>query len=159
VERTPFRFPDLDVRDLLERTAREDAISVPFLDAPACDLAGRTVLILGFGRIGRRLAPRCRAMEMTVLVHDPYVVQDAITTAGATPVEDWRAALPAIDFLSVNCPKNEETDGMIGAAELAAMIPGARYKTMPGLGHFPMSEHPQKFLDEIRPVLQRILAH
>ena len=43
-------------------------------------------------------------------------------------------------------------------AELAAMIPGARYKTMPGLGHFPMSEHPQKFLGEIRPVLERILA-
>ena len=43
-------------------------------------------------------------------------------------------------------------------AELAAMIPGARYRTMPGLGHFPMSEHPQRFLGEIRPVLERILA-
>ena len=40
-------------------------------------------------------------------------------------------------------------------AELAAMIPGARYKTMPGLGHFPMSEHPEKFLAESRPVLAR----
>ena len=38
------------------------------------------------------------------------------------------------------------------------MIPGARYRTMPGLGHFPMSEHPEKFLVEIRPVLERILA-
>ena len=43
-------------------------------------------------------------------------------------------------------------------AELAAMIPGARYQTMRGLGHFPMSEHPRKFLAEIRPVLDRILA-
>ena len=42
--------------------------------------------------------------------------------------------------------------------ELAAMIPGARYRTMPGLGHFPMSEHPEKFLAEVRPVLDRILA-
>ncbi|MCY4014492.1 MAG: alpha/beta hydrolase [Gammaproteobacteria bacterium] len=42
--------------------------------------------------------------------------------------------------------------------ELAAMIPGARYRTMPGLGHFPMSEHPDRFLAEIRPVLERILA-
>ncbi len=40
-------------------------------------------------------------------------------------------------------------------AELAAMIPGARYRTMVGLGHFPMSEHPEKFLAEIRPVLAR----
>ena len=43
-------------------------------------------------------------------------------------------------------------------AELAALIPGARYKTMAGLGHFPMSEHPEKFLAEIRPVLDRILT-
>ena len=42
--------------------------------------------------------------------------------------------------------------------ELAAMIPGARYRTMAGLGHFPMSEHPEKFLAEIRPVLDRIRA-
>ena len=38
------------------------------------------------------------------------------------------------------------------------MIPGARYKTMKGLGHFPMSEDPERFLSEIRPVLERILA-
>jgi D-3-phosphoglycerate dehydrogenase len=90
-------------------------------DPPAYDLAGRTVLILGFGRIGRRLVSRCIAMDMNVLVYDPYVIQDAIVTAGATPVDDWRAALPDVDFLSVNCPKNEETTGMVGTAEMAAM--------------------------------------
>jgi D-3-phosphoglycerate dehydrogenase len=88
---------------------------------PAFDIAGRKVLVLGFGRIGRRLVPRLVAMQMNVLVHDPYVTQDAIACAGATPVEDWRAVLPDIDFLSVNCPKNEDTTGMVGAAELAAM--------------------------------------
>jgi len=41
-------------------------------------------------------------------------------------------------------------------AELAAMIPNARYKTMKGLGHFPMCENPEAFLREIRPVLARI---
>ena len=45
----------------------------------------------------------------------------------------------------------------VAGEELAAMIPGARYRTMPGLGHFPMSEHPERFLAEIRPVLDRIL--
>ena len=43
-------------------------------------------------------------------------------------------------------------------AELAAAIPGARYKTMPGLGHFPMCENPSRFLAEIRPVLERIVG-
>ncbi|PON14770.1 hypothetical protein C2W62_27340 [Candidatus Entotheonella serta] len=90
-------------------------------DYPAYDIAGRKVLVLGFGRIGRRLVPRLVAMQMDVLVHDPYVTQDAITCVGATPVEDWRAVLPEIDFLSVNCPKNDETTGMVGAAELAAI--------------------------------------
>ncbi len=42
-------------------------------EAPAFDFAGRKLLILGFGRIGRRLVKRCVAMEMEVLVHD-YVV-------------------------------------------------------------------------------------
>jgi D-3-phosphoglycerate dehydrogenase len=88
---------------------------------PAYDIAGRKVLVLGFGRLGRRLVPRLVAMQMDVLVHDPYVTQDAIACVGATPVEDWRAVLPEIDFLSVNCPKNDDTTGMVGAAELAAM--------------------------------------
>ena len=64
-------------------------------------------------------------MGMQVFVYDPYVVQDAITTSGATPVADWRAMLPEIDFLSVNCPKTPETDGMVGAAEMRAMKPTA----------------------------------
>jgi len=91
------------------------------METPAFDLAGRTVLILGFGRIGRRLVKRCVAMDMKVLVHDPYVIQDTIATAGASPVSDWRAALAEVDFLSVNCPKTKETDGMVGEAELAAL--------------------------------------
>lgn len=107
-----------------DREVRKGNWNIRF-DAPAYDLDGKKVLILGFGRIGRRLVPMVKAMGMDVYVHDPYVIQDALVTAGATPVEDWREALPEMDFLSVNCPKNEETNGMIGAAELASMKPSA----------------------------------
>ena len=103
-----------------DREARKGNWNIRF-EQPAWDLAGRTVLILGFGRIGRRLVSRCVAMEMRVLVHDPYVVQDGIVTAGAEPVADWRAVLGEVDFLSVNCPKNTETDGMVGTVELTTM--------------------------------------
>tara|TARA_Y100000588_G_scaffold135640_1_gene149202 strand:- start:266 stop:1231 length:966 start_codon:yes stop_codon:yes gene_type:complete len=103
-----------------DQEARKGNWNIRF-EQPAWDLAGRTVLILGFGRIGRRLVSRCVAMEMRVLVHDPYIVQDAIVTAGAEPVGDWRAVLGEVDFLSVNCPKNGETNGMVGTAELATM--------------------------------------
>ena len=90
-------------------------------DMPAFDLAGRKVMVMGFGKIGRRLVNRLVAMEMNVIVHDPYVVQDGIRTAGATPVDDWQKNLGEVDFLSINCMKNEETTGMIAAAELGAM--------------------------------------
>ncbi len=90
-------------------------------EEPAFDLAGRTVLVMGFGKIGRRLVNRCVAMEMNILVHDPYVVQDGIRTAGATPIDDWRGILDDIDILSINCMKNEETTDMVNTAELAAM--------------------------------------
>ena len=87
----------------------------------AIDLAGRRVLILGFGRIGQLLVKRCLGLDMVVSVHDPYASDEAIRHAGAQPVSDWRATLPELDFLSVNCPKTDETTGMVGADELAAM--------------------------------------
>ena len=85
------------------------------------DLAGRRVLVLGLGRIGRLLVSRLLALDMEVLVHDPFVNEAEIAATGATAAADWRAELPAIDFLTVNCPKTPETTGMVGAPELAAM--------------------------------------
>lgn len=85
------------------------------------DLAGRTVLVIGFGRIGTRTAKRCAAFDMTVLVHDPYVPAATIRAAGHEPAEDLDAALPRADFVTVHCPKTPETVGLIGARRLAAM--------------------------------------
>ncbi|KPF96826.1 3-phosphoglycerate dehydrogenase [Rhodopseudomonas sp. AAP120] len=87
------------------------------------DLFGKTVLIVGFGRIGTRTAKRCLAMEMTVLVYDPYVPAAAIEAAGCEAVSDLDAALPRADFVSLHCPKTAETTGLFGAARLAKMKP------------------------------------
>jgi D-3-phosphoglycerate dehydrogenase / 2-oxoglutarate reductase len=87
------------------------------------DLFGKTVLIVGFGRIGTRTANRCLAMEMTVLVYDPYVPAAAIEAAGCEAVSDLDAALPRADFVSLHCPKTAETTGLFGAARLAKMKP------------------------------------
>ena len=89
------------------------------------EVAGKTVLIVGFGRIGTRSARRCAAMEMNVLIHDPYVSPDTIRAAGYTPVADLDTDLARADFVSVHCPKNAETVGMFGAARLARMKRGA----------------------------------
>ncbi len=89
------------------------------------DLYGKTVLIIGFGRIGTRTAKRCLAMEMNVLIYDPYKPAAEIKAAGCEPVSDLDAALPRADFVSIHCPKNPETVGMFNAARLARMKPTA----------------------------------
>jgi D-3-phosphoglycerate dehydrogenase len=89
------------------------------------DLYGKTVLIVGFGRIGTRTAKRCLAMEMQVLVYDPYKPAADITAAGCEPVTDLDAALPRADFVSIHCPKTSETVGMFNAARLRLIKPAA----------------------------------
>ena len=89
------------------------------------EVHGKTVLVVGFGRIGTRTAPRCQALGMEVLVHDPYVPDDAIRAAGFEPAPDLDAALPRADFVTIHCPKNADTVGMFGASRLARMKPGA----------------------------------
>lgn len=93
--------------------------SVPF------DLYGKTVLVVGFGRIGTRSAKRCQAMEMNVLIYDPYVQASDIKAAGCEPVADLDAALPRADFVTIHCPKTPETVGMFNAARLQRMKPTA----------------------------------
>src|SRR3979411_478004 len=89
------------------------------------DLFGKTVLIVGFGRNRTRTAKRCLAMEMNVLIYDPYKAAAEITAAGCEPVADLDAALPRADFVSIHCPKTPETVGMFNAARLKRMKPTA----------------------------------
>jgi len=85
------------------------------------DLFGKTVLIVGFGRIGTRTAKRCLAMEMNVLIYDPYKTAAEIKAAGCEAVTDLDAALPKADFVSIHCPKTPETVGMFNAIRLKRM--------------------------------------
>jgi D-3-phosphoglycerate dehydrogenase / 2-oxoglutarate reductase len=89
------------------------------------DLFGKTVFIVGFGRIGTRIAKRCLAMEMNVLVYDPYKSAAEVKAAGCEQVTDLDAALPRADFVSIHCPKTPETVGMFSAARLKRMKPSA----------------------------------
>ncbi|MEZ5820366.1 MAG: hydroxyacid dehydrogenase [Xanthobacteraceae bacterium] len=95
------------------------------LGALPYDLFGKTVLIVGFGRIGTRTAKRCLAMEMNVLIYDPYKPAADIKAAGCEAVADLDAGLPRADFVSIHCPKNPETVGMFNAARLNLLKPTA----------------------------------
>jgi len=89
------------------------------------ELAGSTVLIVGFGRIGTRTAPRCAAFGMHVLVYDPYVGAEAVQQAGYERVQDLDAGLARADYVTIHCPRNPETVGLFGAERLARMKRGA----------------------------------
>jgi D-3-phosphoglycerate dehydrogenase / 2-oxoglutarate reductase len=93
--------------------------------SPPMELSGKTVLIVGFGRIGTRSAKRCIGFEMNVLIFDPYADAAAIKAAGCEPVTDLDAALPRADFVSIHCPKNPETVDMFNATRMALMKKGA----------------------------------
>jgi D-3-phosphoglycerate dehydrogenase len=85
------------------------------------DIAGKSVLLIGFGRTGTRVAAFARAFAMNVFVYDPYIDQMAITAAGCIAVVDYASVLPDMDMVSLHCPLTDETRSMIGARELGAM--------------------------------------
>lgn len=94
-------------------------------EALPVDLFRKTLLVVGFGRTGTRIAKACLALGMTVRVYDPYVEPAAIASASCTPESDLDAALPHADFVTLHCPKTTETLGMFNAARLARMKPTA----------------------------------
>ncbi len=92
------------------------------LSGRAVDLGGRTVLVVGFGRVGSRVARLCAAFGMTVLVHD---VRPVMVEAGAEVVHDLDVALARADVLTLHIPLSAESAGSFGAARLARLRPGA----------------------------------
>ena len=89
------------------------------------DIAGKSLLIVGFGRTGTRVASFAYAFDMKVFVYDPYIDQSLIASAGYSRVEDYFSILPEMDMVTLHCPLTEETRGMIGGQELDAMKPSA----------------------------------
>ena len=92
---------------------------------PTFDLAGRTILVVGFGRIGGRVARLAAAFGMRVLVHDPFVAGNTIKGAGFTPTKTLAAGLAEADAVTVHCPSNAETRGLVGREFVVAMKRGA----------------------------------
>ena len=89
------------------------------------ELFGKSVLIVGFGRIGRQVARRCAAFSMNVVVADPFVPRDQVTDAGYRHVEDFRYGLAEADIVTLHLPASPHGGPVMTAAEFAKMKPGA----------------------------------
>ena len=90
-------------------------------DIRAWDLAEKSLLVIGYGRIGSKLVKRALAFDMDVYVYDPYVDETTIKKSGAHYVDDFKSILPQMDAVTLHCPKTKETTDMFSTQEFEAM--------------------------------------
>ena len=88
------------------------------------ELKGKALGLLGYGRIGRRVAEIARVIGMRILAYDPYLTAEQCSQAGAEKME-LDEILEASDVLAIHLPLTPETDHLISAPEIAKMKDGA----------------------------------
>ncbi len=109
----------------LTRAMQSDGWAWPTSQWLASDIAGKTIGLIGVGRIGRSMARMAAGFRAAVLGYDPYVSGADMQRAGVQKRTDLRAMLAECDFVSIHCVLNAETHHLIGARELQAMKPSA----------------------------------
>jgi D-3-phosphoglycerate dehydrogenase len=90
------------------------------------ELAGKTLGLAGFGRIGQQVARRAIGLEMHVFAYDPFVAPERFRAAGVTRSETLADLLEDSDFLSLHVTLTPETTGLIGREALVAAKHGIR---------------------------------
>ncbi len=89
------------------------------------ELRGRTLGIIGLGRIGTAIALRARAFGLTLIAYDPYIADERFTAVGVTQAHSLDILLAASDIITVHTPLNDETRGLIDANAIAKLRQGA----------------------------------
>jgi len=88
------------------------------------ELAGKTLGIIGFGRIGSRVGIRAKAFDMKVIAYDPYIKREKAERLGVELVDDLEELLRRSDIITVHTPLTEETRNMITKKEIELMKDG-----------------------------------
>lgn len=89
------------------------------------EIAGKTLGVIGAGKIGRLVVERAIGLRMRVIVFDPYLAEDVVRQMGAEQVE-FDELLKRADFLSLHIPRNHETEGLLDETALKKIKPGCR---------------------------------
>lgn len=89
------------------------------------EVCGKTLGIVGLGRIGSEVAKRVQGLKMKVIAHDPFISQEKAEEMGIT-LFDLEKLLPQVDYLTVHTPLTSQTKGMIGEKEIGLMKKEAR---------------------------------
>ena len=90
------------------------------------ELAGKTLGVLGMGRIGTEVARRALAFGMKVVGYDPFLTEARAKALGVELAADLDAVYRGADFITVHMPVTEQTRGMLNTAAFAKMKPGVR---------------------------------
>jgi D-3-phosphoglycerate dehydrogenase len=90
------------------------------------ELAGKTLGVLGFGRIGQQVARRAAGLGMRVVAYDPFVGRERFRELGVERLETTEEVYGAAEFLTLHLPLTAETRGSIGGDAIAAMRDGVR---------------------------------
>lgn len=108
---------------LLDRATRAGMFDIRNTqEITGIELRGKRLGVVGFGRIGRRLAEMCRAaLDMQVYVHDPFLPTAAIEEWGAVPVRELQSLAGQVDVLSVHVPATDATYHLVDGDILRAM--------------------------------------
>jgi len=85
------------------------------------ELFNKTILIVGFGRIGKKLIKKCLGFDMNVLVYDPYIEKEAISSFGGKKIFDLEEGLKELDILSLSVPLNKDTKNFITLKQMSIM--------------------------------------
>ena len=85
------------------------------------ELSNKKILIIGFGRIGKKLIKRCLGFEMKVYVYDPYVEKKVVDSFGGIKIEDLSVGLKEADIISLSVPLTIETKNMISMDKMKMM--------------------------------------
>ena len=89
-------------------------------------LAGKTLAVIGLGRIGLTLAKRALAFEMKVIGYDPFLSEERAREFGIELFREVDDVIDKCDYISVHTPLTPETKGLINAERMKKMRPGAR---------------------------------
>ncbi len=90
------------------------------------ELYGKTLGVIGFGRIGQLVAKRARSFDMEVIAYDKFVSAERFRELGVEGVDDLNDLLGRADLVTLHTPRTPETEGLIDAEAIAAMKDGAR---------------------------------
>ena len=100
--------------DFFDKAVRNGEFeAVMHMEHNTFELSNKKILIIGFGKIGKKLVKRCLGFEMKVYAYDPYVEKEVIESFGGIKIEDLSDGLKEADIISLSVPLTEETHNMI----------------------------------------------